>query len=194
MGIKELLFVTQEVYDKYIANKKDKIKIKYAVYEKNTDENFEIKSVGFSDKNLRLVLPERNFTRGSKKDVIISSKETLEKVKIDPKDISLDAIKPEIGGKINNPITRSFESGMGKGLAGFIDSLGVDYNDEASTWEIDKDSMAPKLINITIGFTPIHDIPLGIDEEGMMTAPAYNVGEINKQFFGDVYDDYDDEG
>ena len=86
-------------------------------------------------------------------------------------------------GKVNNPITISYESGMSRGLAGFITNLDINYND--STWEIDKGSRAPMLVKINIGFSPIHDIPPGLDHHGAMRAPVYNVGQINNKFFGD---------
>ena len=35
----------------------------------------------------------------------------------------------------------------------------------------------------------IHDIPPGIDHTGHNRAPLYNVGDIMKEFSGDVYDD-----
>ena len=44
------------------------------------------------------------------------------------------------------------------------------------------------LIKINIGFSPIHDVPPGIDHNGMLRAPIYNVGRINNEFFGDPYD------
>ena len=39
-------------------------------------------------------------------------------------------------------------------------------------------------------FSPIHDIPLGLDSDGMLRAPAYNVGQINNDLFGTVYKDH----
>lgn len=84
--------------------------------------------------------------------------------------------------RINNPITKAYESNMSKGLAGFITSLDVNYNE--STWEIDHGSRAPMMVKITFGFAPIHDIPPGLDHHGMMRAPIYNVGDINNKYFG----------
>ncbi len=85
--------------------------------------------------------------------------------------------------KNNNPITRSYESGMSRGLAGFITQLDVNYNEV--NWDTGRiGSKAPMLAKITINFAPIHDIPPGLDHNGMMRAPVYNVGRINNQFFG----------
>jgi hypothetical protein len=96
-------------------------------------------------------------------------------------------MQPETDGKSNNPITRAYESGMSRGLAGFITNLDVGYNE--STWETSRiGSKAPMMVKINIGFSPIHDIPPGLDHNGMLRAPVYNVGRINNQFFGDVHD------
>lgn len=107
------------------------------------------------------------------------------------KDMTADAIvKPESGDDndvLNNPITKSYESGMSRGLAGFITSLDVGYNE--STWETSRiGSKAPMLVKINIAFSPIHDIPPGLDHKGMLRAPVYNVGRINNEFFGDPHD------
>ena len=87
----------------------------------------------------------------------------------------------------NNPITNSYESGMSRGLAGFITQLDVNYNE--SNWETSRiGSKAPMLVKVTLNFAPIHDIPPGIDHNGMMRAPVYNVGRVNNQMFGDSHD------
>lgn len=96
--------------------------------------------------------------------------------------------------KSNNPITKSYESGMSRGLAGFITQLDVNYNEV--NWETSRiGSKAPMLVKITINFAPIHDIPPGLDHNGMLRAPVYNVGRINNEFFGDPLDkDYTGHG
>lgn len=87
----------------------------------------------------------------------------------------------------NNPITNAYESGMSRGIAGFITQLDVNYNE--SNWETSRiGSKAPMLVKITLNFAPIHDIPPGIDHNGMMRAPVYNVGRVNNQMFGDSHD------
>tara|TARA_B100000085_G_scaffold89522_1_gene80824 strand:- start:321 stop:3059 length:2739 start_codon:yes stop_codon:yes gene_type:complete len=87
----------------------------------------------------------------------------------------------------NNPITASYESGMSRGIAGFITQLDMNYGD--SNWETTRiGSKAPMLVKVTINFAPIHDIVPGIDHNGMMRAPAYNVGRVNNAFFGDPHD------
>ena len=89
--------------------------------------------------------------------------------------------------KIFNPIVKAFESSRGRGLAGVITQLDYNYND--STWETSRiGSKAPQFMRVQLTFSPIHDIPLGLDHNGFMRAPAYPVGKVNKTFFGDTYD------
>lgn len=86
----------------------------------------------------------------------------------------------------NNSIVRSFETTRGRGVAGFITSLGLDY--EGSTWETKSGKRAPKMVKVTLGFTPINDLPLGLDYDGYMRAPSHPVGRFAGSY-GDVYDD-----
>lgn len=98
-----------------------------------------------------------------------------------------EKVNAEVLSEINNPVTKAFESSMGRGLAGFITQLDLGYQD--STWETSTiGAKAPQFVKITMNFSPIHDIPLGLDADGMIRAPAYNVGSINNQFFGDPHD------
>ena len=104
-------------------------------------------------------------------------------------DLMKPVVKEKQGTKFksNNPITRAYESGISRGLAGFITQLDVNYNEV--NWETSRiGSKAPILVKITINFAPIHDIPPGLDHNGMLRAPVYNVGRINNQFFGDPKD------
>jgi hypothetical protein len=83
-----------------------------------------------------------------------------------------------------NSVVRSFEDAGGKGLAGVITSLQYNWHDENTTWEIDQGSKAPMMCKVTIQFNPIHDIPMGLDNNGFMRAPAYPVGRhVNSLFF-----------
>lgn len=88
--------------------------------------------------------------------------------------------------KNNNPIVRSFESARGRGLAGFITDLKMDWAD--ATWETDPEKRAPKSMKLSISFSPIHDIPMGLDSSGMMRSVAYNVGSMSNTIGGDPYD------
>jgi hypothetical protein len=84
-----------------------------------------------------------------------------------------------------NPIIRSFESARGRGLAGFITDLKFDWTDVP--WEIKQGSRAPLFMKLTVTFSPIHDIPMGLDSDGMMRSVAYNVGNLSKMINGDPY-------
>lgn len=86
----------------------------------------------------------------------------------------------------NNPIVRSFESTRGRGLAGFITEMNFDWAE--STWETSPGQRAPKMINVSVSFTPIHDIPMGLDSDGMMRSLPYNVGGISRGVGADPYD------
>lgn len=95
--------------------------------------------------------------------------------------------QPAIEYKVINPITKAYESGMSRGLAGFITNLTIDYND--MKWETTKiGSKAPMMVKVQVSFAPIHDIPPGLDENGMMRAPIYNAGQIMNTMFGDPHD------
>ena len=89
-------------------------------------------------------------------------------------------------GTTGNPIVRSFESSRGRGMAGFITGMTMDWAD--STWEIKEGSRAPISLKISVTFSPIHDIPLGLDSDGAMRAVAYGVGRHSNALGGDPYD------
>ena len=40
-----------------------------------------------------------------------------------------------------------------------------------------------------MNFAPVHDIPMGLDHEGFMRAPAYPVGDVVEAAFGDTWGD-----
>jgi len=78
-------------------------------------------------------------------------------------------------GEGANPIFKAFESTKGKGLAGFIKSIKLDWNE--SPWQVEKlNGRAPMMCKINIDFAPIHDINPGLDSSGFSTAPVYNIG------------------
>lgn len=117
------------------------------------------------------------FAFDKTKNIITTYKNVIEEVR--------KLTKEEINNAINNPYTKAFETAGGKGLAGFITSLDVNYQDV--TWETNNlGSNAPHSVKITMGFSPIHDIAPGLDHEGIMRAPIYNVGSLNNSLFGDV--------
>lgn len=84
-----------------------------------------------------------------------------------------------------NPIIRSFESSQGRGLAGFITELNMDSSE--STWNTSDQMKAPMHFKVSLQFSPIHDIPMGLDSDGMMRSVAYNVGDLSKTVGRDQY-------
>lgn len=90
----------------------------------------------------------------------------------------------------NNPITKAFETSIGRGLAGTLDGITFDWiNDFSGGWEVDHNSRAPKGLKITFNLNVIHDITPGLDHAGYNRAPLYNVGDIMKNVSGDPYPD-----
>lgn len=88
----------------------------------------------------------------------------------------------DVDGSVNNPYTKSFETASGKGLAGFITSLSIDYQNQ--TWNVNSPgSNATHGVKITLGFAPVHDIPPGLDHDGLMRSSIYNVGSVNNAMF-----------
>lgn len=87
-----------------------------------------------------------------------------------------------------NPVVRSFEAAGGRGLAGVITQLTFDYNDALwGTGDPESGLRAPMMINISVVFSPIHDLPLGLNHRGEMFAPSHPVGvlsaaKLDKQF------------
>jgi len=78
-----------------------------------------------------------------------------------------------------NAIVRSFKSAGGKGLAGFIESMNFDWY-QGTTWDTDKNRLAPKMCKVTINFTPVHDISPGLDSNGYDRAPVYRIGPYRR--------------
>ncbi len=85
-----------------------------------------------------------------------------------------------------NPILRSFKSTHGKGLAGVVTEFKVDYAEAKSSWETTRTNhaRAPKFVTITLGMQVIHDIPLGLDANGIMNAPIWPVGRYSRDISG----------
>ena len=95
------------------------------------------------------------------------------------------------GELVNNPIVKAYESTLGEGLAGTIQSFAISYENEIP-WEIASGSRAPIGVKISLGMSVIHDILPGLDDKGIMRAPTYRVGNINNKFFGNsVYQELD---
>ena len=95
----------------------------------------------------------------------------------------LDFFSPD-----NNAIVSSFEAAGGRGLAGFITSFDMDWNEVM--WDMRKmGSRAPTAMKISLAFSPIHDIPPGLDNNGFMRSVNYPVGKIAGAFGTDQFDE-----
>ena len=88
-----------------------------------------------------------------------------------------------------NPIMRSFETTAGRGLAGVITSLNFDWGlNDTINWDTRNfGHKAPKGCKISIAFTPIHDITPGLDSDGMIRAPVFNVAGSSPHRHEDVH-------
>ena len=106
---------------------------------------------------------------------------------------------PDVAGVVNrfmspttNHVVRSFEEGSGgRGLAGFITQLGLEYGITEGTWNTDVGSRAPNMVTISVTFSPIHDIPMGLAADGTSRAAAYPVGQLNRDRFFPELSQYD---
>ena len=109
-----------------------------------------------------------------------------------------EGIKQEFFNPGNNAIRRSFESTRGTGLAGFITSLSLSY-DEA-VWSTDaKVGRGPKEVSITMAFAPVHDLPVGLDYTGRLRSMSHPVAINHAKsdapgHFATTYDGMDDAG
>ena len=89
-----------------------------------------------------------------------------------------------------NPIFKSFESSMGRGIAVAINSIGLEWKLGSAPWNMEVGARAPRMCEITLGLIPIHDITPGLDHNGINRAPIYKVGS-SRDLTGDVW--YNDE-
>jgi hypothetical protein len=81
-----------------------------------------------------------------------------------------------------NEVIAGFEKNMGRGLAGVIENMSFGWD---FAWETEFGSRAPMGCKVTLKFSPIHDIPPGLDADGFNRAPIYNAGRIMNDFSGD---------
>ena len=86
----------------------------------------------------------------------------------------------------NNVIVKSMKESGGAGIAGFITNLDFDWNE--APWETSAElGRAPKYVKVTMGFSPIHDEPLGLNPDGSLRSAAYPVGDVVKKTFGERF-------
>ena len=77
----------------------------------------------------------------------------------------------------SQPTRMAFKSSGGKGLAGVITGMTLNYGD--STWETKPGQRAPQQVEVSLSFEPMHDIAPGLRHDGDFT-PAYPVGTLNR--------------
>lgn len=82
----------------------------------------------------------------------------------------------------NNPakassIIKSFSESGGRGLPGVITSIDFgNFVDEATVWGSDRGYRAPRMLEVTVSFSVVHDIPPGLDASGQLNSAIYGVG------------------
>ena len=86
-----------------------------------------------------------------------------------------------------NPIMKAFNSTMGRGIAVAITGIGLDWKLNSAPWNMEPGHKAPRVCEISLSLTPIHDITPGLDHEGVNRAPIYKVGDSSKSLTGDVW-------
>ena len=92
-----------------------------------------------------------------------------------------------------NPIFKSFESTMGRGIAVAINSIGLEWKLNSAPWNLEVGDRAPRMCEVSLGLIPIHDITPGLDHNGYNRAPIYKVGS-SRDATGDVWYNADEFG
>ena len=83
-------------------------------------------------------------------------------------------------------IIKSFTETGGRGLPGVITSIDLgNFTDELTTWGIDKGYRGPRLLDVTISFSVVHDIAPGLDSNGQMNSAIYGMGSSRAYNKGD---------
>ena len=133
-------------------------------------------------------IPGKKFSLESKtKDYF------LQYSKVKGKPAGLNAFGVAQGGisslfdRQKNPIMKAFNSTMGRGIAVAITGIGLDWKLNSAPWNMEPGHKAPRMCEISLSLTPIHDITPGLDHEGVNRAPIYKVGDSSKSLTGDVW-------
>jgi len=88
-----------------------------------------------------------------------------------------------------NPILKSFNSTMGRGIAVAITGITLDWKLNSVPWNLEPGARAPRMCEVQLSVTPIHDITPGLDHQGINRAPIYKVGDMSESLTGDVWYD-----
>ena len=76
---------------------------------------------------------------------------------------------------------------MGRGIAVAITGITFDWKLGTVPWELDHGQRAPRMCEVQLSVTPIHDITPGLDHNGINRAPIYKVGPSSRNLTGDVW-------
>lgn len=90
-------------------------------------------------------------------------------------------------GDSANPILKSFNSTMGRGIAVAITGITFDWKLNSAPWELKAGNRAPRMCDVQLSLVPIHDITPGLDHKGINRAPIYKVGPKSKSLTGDAW-------
>lgn len=91
-------------------------------------------------------------------------------------------------GSNANPILKSFKSGMGRGITVAVTSIGFDWKLNTMPWNLEPGQKVPRMCEVSLGLTPMHDITPGLDADGYNRAPIYG---ISNKMQTDVWDTQD---
>jgi hypothetical protein len=88
-----------------------------------------------------------------------------------------------------NPFFRAFQTTMGTGMAGVITQFSLNY--DGATWNTEPTSRAPNSVEVSLTFSPIHDLTPGLDITGRVIAPTHPVGRTSNQDVRDNVSSFD---
>ena len=89
--------------------------------------------------------------------------------------------------RTKNPILKSFESSMGRGIAVAVTQITFDWKYGSVPWELKPGQRAPRMCEVQLSIVPIHDITPGLDHTGINRAPIYKVGDMSRSLTGDAW-------
>ena len=80
----------------------------------------------------------------------------------------------------HNPIMAAMNTTAGTGMPGVITQLGLDWKLGEYAWELDPGNRRPMGCEITVSFSPIHEITPGLDSQGANRAPVFQARPTTK--------------
>lgn len=112
---------------------------------------------------------------GNGRDVSVESLKKKVTI-ISPKSVD-EFLNPE-----DNLITQSFKSTAGRGIAGCIESFNITFRRD--TWDTAYGVKLPWMAKVSIQFSPIHDLPPGIADDGFLYSPTYSHTVQDETLYG----------